>query len=66
MPHNLFLHSEIVQSREIHLEGDERIRHMLRFEFVDTLFSMIVGWAINSGDDSFGSEYVLLTWSACR
>src|SRR3712207_1257244 len=48
MPHNLFLHSEIVQSREIHLEGDERIRHMLKYEFIDTLFSMLVGWAINS------------------
>jgi len=48
MPHNLFLHSEIVQSREIHLKGDERIQHMLKYEFVDTLFSMIVGWAINS------------------
>ena len=48
MPHNLFLHSEIVQSREIHLKGDERIRHMLKYEFFDTLFSMIVGWAINS------------------
>ena len=48
MPHNLFLHSEIVQSREIHLKGDERIRHMLKFEFADTLFSMVVGWAINS------------------
>ncbi|WP_028910053.1 Nramp family divalent metal transporter [Prevotella sp. AGR2160] len=48
MPHNLFLHSEIVQSREINLEGDERIRHMLKYELFDTLFSMIVGWAINS------------------
>ena len=48
MPHNLFLHSEIVQSREIHLKGDERIQHMLKYEFVDTLFSMIIGWAINS------------------
>ncbi len=48
MPHNLFLHSEIVQSREINLEGDQRIRHMLKYEFFDTLFSMLVGWAINS------------------
>ncbi len=48
MPHNLFLHSEVIQSREINLEGDERIRHMLKYEFVDTLFSMIIGWAINS------------------
>ncbi|MGN1254455.1 MAG: Nramp family divalent metal transporter [Prevotella sp.] len=48
MPHNLFLHSEIVQSREINLEGDERIQHMLKYELFDTLFSMLVGWAINS------------------
>jgi len=48
MPHNLFLHSEIVQSREIHLKGDERIHDMLKYEFMDTLFSMLVGWAINS------------------
>ncbi len=48
MPHNLFLHSEVIQSREIHLKGDERIRHMLKYEFADTLFSMLVGWAINS------------------
>ncbi len=48
MPHNLFLHSEVVQSREINLEGDERIEHALKYEFADTLFSMMVGWAINS------------------
>lgn len=48
MPHNLFLHSEVVQSREINLKGDERIQHMLKYEFFDTLFSMLVGWAINS------------------
>ena len=48
MPHNLFLHSEVIQSREINLESDERIRHMLKYEFADTLFSMLVGWAINS------------------
>ena len=48
MPHNLFLHSEVIQSREINLKGDDRIRHMLKYEFVDTRFSMLVGWAINS------------------
>lgn len=48
MPHNLFLHSEVVQSREIHLQGEARIQKMLKYEFYDTLFSMIVGWAINS------------------
>ena len=48
MPHNLFLHSEVIQSRQIQLEGDERIRYSLKYEFIDTLFSMLVGWAINS------------------
>jgi manganese transport protein len=48
MPHNLFLHSEVIQSREINLKGDERIRHALKYEFADTLFSMLIGWAINS------------------
>ena len=35
MPHNLFLHSEVIQKQ-------------LKYEFKDTLFSMIIGWAINS------------------
>jgi manganese transport protein len=47
MPHNLFLHSEIIQSRQWNLENDTMIRHQLRYEFVDTLVSMIAGWAIN-------------------
>lgn len=38
MPHNLFLHSEVIQSREIHLMGDERIHHMLKYEFADTSY----------------------------
>jgi len=48
MPHNLFLHSEIIQSRQWNLEDDAVIRKQLKYEFLDTLFSMIVGWAINS------------------
>lgn len=48
MPHNLFLHSEIIQSRQWNLENPVIIRKQLRFEFLDTLFSMILGWAINS------------------
>lgn len=48
MPHNLFLHSEVIQSRQWNLQ-DEKVREkQLRFEFFDTLFSMIVGWGINS------------------
>jgi len=48
MPHNLFLHSEVIQSRQWNLEEDAVIKKQLKFEFMDTLFSMIVGWAINS------------------
>jgi len=48
MPHNLFLHSEIIQSRQWNLQDEKTIKKQLRFEFADTLFSMIIGWAINS------------------
>jgi manganese transport protein len=48
MPHNLFLHSEIIQSRQWNLKDEKIIQRQLDYEFLDTLFSMIVGWAINS------------------
>jgi manganese transport protein len=48
MPHNLFLHSEIIQSRQWNLQDEKIIKKQLRFEFFDTLVSMLVGWAINS------------------
>ena len=48
MPHNLFLHSEIIQSRQWNLQEEPVIRKQLRFEFTDTLFAMLVGWIINS------------------
>ena len=48
MPHNLFLHSEVIQSHEYNKQDEGSIRKVLKYEFYDTLFSMIVGWAINS------------------
>jgi manganese transport protein len=48
MPHNLFLHSEIIQSRQWNLKDKSIMEKQLKYEFMDTLFSMIVGWAINS------------------
>ena len=48
MPHNLFLHSEVIQSRQWNLENETVIKRQLKYEFADTLFSMTVGWAINS------------------
>ena len=47
MPHNLFLHSEIIQSRQWNLEDGCTINRQLRYEFLDTTLSMVVGWAIN-------------------
>jgi manganese transport protein len=48
MPHNLFLHSEVIQSRQWNLKDEKIITRQLDYEFFDTLFSMIVGWGINS------------------
>lgn len=48
MPHNLFLHSEVIQSRQWNLKDDTVIKKQLKYEFGDTLFSMAIGWAINS------------------
>lgn len=48
MPHNLFLHSEIIQSRQWNKEDDAVIKKQLKFEFTDTIISMMIGWAINS------------------
>ena len=48
MPHNLFLHSEVIQSREWNLEEPAVIKKQLKYEFYDTLLSMGIGWAINS------------------
>ncbi len=47
MPHNLFLHSEIIQSRQWHLADEGSREKQLKYEYVDTIFSMLVGWAIN-------------------
>ena len=48
MPHNLFLHSEIIQSRQWNLKDDKVIKKQLDYELFDTLLSMVVGFAINS------------------
>ncbi len=48
MPHNLFLHSEVIQSRQWNLSDEKVIKRQLRYEYFDTIFSMLIGWAINS------------------
>jgi manganese transport protein len=48
MPHNIFLHSEVIQSRQWNLGEEKVIRRQLKYEFADTIVSMLVGWGINS------------------
>ena len=48
MPHNLFLHSEVIQSRQWNTKDESVLRRQLKYEYFDTIFSMVVGWAINS------------------
>ena len=48
MPHNLFLHSEVIQSRQWNLKEERINKKQLKYEYFDTIFSMIIGWAINS------------------
>jgi len=48
MPHNIFLHSEVIQSRQWNTQGDDVIQKQLKYEFFDTLTGMGAGWAINS------------------
>lgn len=48
MPHNLFLHSEVIQSRQWNLKDEKVIKKQLDYEFTDTILSMVIGWAINS------------------
>ena len=48
MPHNLFLHSEIIQTRSWDVDKPELLKKQLRYAKTDTVLSMVVGWAINS------------------
>jgi len=48
MPHNLFLHSEVIQSRKWNLQDKSIIEKQLKYEFMDTMVSMIIGFVINS------------------
>jgi len=47
MPHNIFLHSNVIQSRKWGAAEEEKKR-LIRFEKIDTLAAMGVGWMVNS------------------
>ena len=50
MPHNLYLHSDVVRSRlqEVGAEPTFTLRRLLRYEFLDTLLAMLTGLLINA------------------
>lgn len=47
MPHNIFLHSNIIHSRKWGISEDEKMAQ-LRYEKIDTLSAMTLGWVVNS------------------
>jgi manganese transport protein len=48
MPHNIFLHSEVIQSRNWSARDEKEREQLMRYEFLDTLLAMGAGWLINS------------------
>jgi manganese transport protein len=49
MPHNIYLHSNTIQSREWERSGDPvRQKQLMRYEMGDTVISMLMGWLVNS------------------
>jgi manganese transport protein len=47
MPHNLYLHSNVIQSREWDVDPVHRNR-LMNFELIDTTLAMGMGWLVNS------------------
>ena len=47
MPHNIFLHSNVIHSRKWGSSEAEKISQ-LRYEKIDTTAAMIMGWVVNS------------------
>jgi manganese transport protein len=47
MPHNIYLHSNTIQSREWDFGGNDQTR-LMRYELIDTSLSMGMGWLVNS------------------
>lgn len=47
MPHNIFLHSNVIQSRKWG-KTDEEKKKLLRYSKIDTVSAMSLGWVVNS------------------
>lgn len=47
MPHNIFLHSNVIHSRKWGISEKEKIT-LIKYEKIDTISAMIMGWVVNS------------------
>jgi len=47
MPHNIFLHSNVIHSRKWGSSEDEK-KSQLYYEKIDTTAAMVMGWVVNS------------------
>lgn len=47
MPHNIFLHSNVIHSRKWG-DSEEDKKKLLKYEKIDTIAAMIMGWIVNS------------------
>ena len=47
MPHNIFLHSNVIHSRKWGISEQEKTR-LLQYEKTDTVAAMFLGWVVNS------------------
>ncbi len=47
MPHNIFLHSNVIHSRDWGID-DRKKRSLLKYEKLDTLTALTLGWVVNS------------------
>jgi manganese transport protein len=47
MPHNIFLHSNVIHSRKWGISENEKMA-LLHYEKVDTFSAMLLGWVVNS------------------
>jgi manganese transport protein len=48
MPHNLYLHSALVQSRQIK-KDEVSVRHAIRFNTIDTTVALSIAFLVNAG-----------------
>jgi len=47
MPHNIFLHSNVIHSRKWGISEDDKMA-LMRYEKIDTFSAMLLGWVVNS------------------